>query len=111
MLAAVGIALVLAVFIAGMVVVTMTLWGARASRRSMPTPAPRPPQAREKPAELPPKQTNASVLRQVNDREIELEIRGGRVINAIRLYQEKTGAGPQEARDAVEAWRDRLHAS
>ncbi len=59
-------------------------------------------------ATLPPK---SSVLRQVNDSEIEAQIRSGHLIDAIKLYREKTGVGLKEAKDAVEAWRDRIRAS
>ncbi len=57
---------------------------------------------------LPPK---SSLLRQVNDSEIEAQIRSGHLIDAIKLYREKTGVGLKEAKDAVEAWRDRIRAS
>ena len=57
---------------------------------------------------LPPK---SSLLRQVNDSEIEQQIRSGHLIDAIKLYREKTGVGLKEAKDAVEAWRDRMRAS
>ena len=59
-------------------------------------------------ATLPPK---SSLLRQVNDSEIEAQIRSGHLIDAIKLYREKTGVGLKEAKDAVEAWRDRIRAS
>jgi ribosomal protein L7/L12 len=59
-------------------------------------------------ATLPPK---SSILRQVNDSEIEQQIRSGHLIDAIKLYREKTGVGLKEAKDAVEAWRDRIRAS
>ena len=59
-------------------------------------------------ASLPPK---SSLLRQVNDSEIEAQIRSGHLIDAIKLYREKTGVGLKEAKDAVEAWRDRIRAS
>ena len=59
-------------------------------------------------ANLPPK---SSLLRQVNDSEIERQIRSGHLIDAIKLYREKTGVGLKEAKDAVEAWRDRIRAS
>lgn len=59
-------------------------------------------------ASLPPK---SSVLRQVHDSEIEAQIRSGHLIDAIKLYREKTGVGLKEAKDAVEAWRDRIRAS
>lgn len=62
------------------------------------------------PEALPPKHSS-SILRQVSNADIELEIRSGRVFNAIRLYREQTGADAQEARSAVEAWRNRLTAS
>jgi ribosomal protein L7/L12 len=57
---------------------------------------------------LPPK---SSLLRQVNDSEIEAQIRSGHLIDAIKLYREKNGVGLKEAKDAVEAWRDRIRAS
>ncbi len=53
----------------------------------------------------------SSLLRQVNDSEIEAQIRSGHLIDAIKLYREKTGVGLKEAKDAVEAWRDRIRAS
>lgn len=59
-------------------------------------------------ASLPPK---SSLLRQVNDSEIEAQIRSGHLIDAIKLYREKTGVGLKEAKDAVAAWRDRMRAS
>lgn len=58
---------------------------------------------------LPPK--GSLLLRQVNDSEIEAQIRTGHLIDAIRLYREKTGVGLKEAKVAVEAWRDRMRAS
>lgn len=57
---------------------------------------------------LPPK---SSLLRQVHDSEIEQQIRSGHLLDAIKLYREKTGVGLKEAKDAVEAWRDRIRAS
>jgi hypothetical protein len=84
----------------------MTFWGAREQRRAEQlrrTAEPR--------VELKPTKQSGALLRQVNDSEIELEIRSGRVLNAIRLYQEKTGANAKDARVVVEAWRDRLSAS
>ena len=59
-------------------------------------------------ATLPPK---SALLRQVNDSEIEAQIRSGHMIDAINLYREKNGVGLKEAKDAVEAWRDRIRAS
>lgn len=59
-------------------------------------------------AGFPAKQT---LLRDVHDSEIEAQIRTGALVDAITLYREKTGVGLQEAKDAVEAWRDRLRAS
>ena len=103
MLGIIGIVFISTVFLFGVVVLVLTLSGAR--RR--PEPFPR---AENRPESLPPKQSGA-LLRQVNDSEIEREIRSGRVLNAIKLYQEKTGANMKEARDAVEAWRERLTAS
>lgn len=61
-----------------------------------------------RPVSLPPK---SSVLREVHDAEIEQQIRTGHLIDAIKLYREKTGVGLKEAKDAVEAWRDRIRAS
>jgi ribosomal protein L7/L12 len=61
-----------------------------------------------RPAPLPAKQL---VLREVHDSEIEAQIRSGALIDAITLYREKTGVGLKEAKDAVEAWRNRLRAS
>lgn len=52
-----------------------------------------------------------SVLREVHDSEIEAQIRSGHLIDAIKLYREKNGVGLKEAKDAVEAWRDRMRAS
>jgi ribosomal protein L7/L12 len=108
MLAAAGIALVLVVFLVGVVVLSMTLLGAREQR--LEEQQKKASRAGHDAGALPPKQAGA-VLRQVADSEIEQEIRGGRVMNAIKLYQEKTGVGPNEARDVVEAWRERLRAS
>lgn len=51
------------------------------------------------------------VLREVNDGDIEAQIRTGAMASAVLLYREKTGASPDEARSAVEAWRNRLRAS
>jgi hypothetical protein len=65
----------------------------------------------QQPAEvsaLPPK---GSLIKDVGDADIEAQIRRGSLLDAITLYREKTGAGHQEARAAVEAWRDRLRAS
>ena len=59
-------------------------------------------------ATLPPK---SALIRQVNDSEIEAQIRSGHLIDAIKLYREKNGVGLKEAKDAVEAWRDRIRAS
>lgn len=53
----------------------------------------------------------AAVLREVADADIEAQIRAGLLIDAIKLYREKTGVGLKEAKDAVEAWRDRMRAS
>jgi len=51
------------------------------------------------------------ILRDVRDADIESQIRSGHLMNAIALYREKNGVGLQEARTAVERWRDRLRAS
>lgn len=60
------------------------------------------------PYELPAK----TLLREVADSDIEATIRRGALIDAIKLYREKNpGVGLKEAKDAVEAWRDRLRAS
>lgn len=53
----------------------------------------------------------SQLLRAVNDSEIEAQIRSGHLIDAIKLYREKNGVGLKEAKDAVEAWRDRMRAS
>ncbi|MBL8912763.1 MAG: hypothetical protein JNM17_18860 [Archangium sp.] len=52
-----------------------------------------------------------SLIRQVEDSEIEAQIRSGHLIDAIKLYREKKGVGLKEANAAVEAWRDRIRAS
>ena len=53
-----------------------------------------------------------TLLREVNDSDIEATIRRGALIDAIKLYREKNpGVGLKEAKDAVEAWRARLRAS
>jgi ribosomal protein L7/L12 len=107
MLAAIGLSMVLGVFLLGSGVLLLTFRGAwrakrEQARRAVPTPVP--------PVPLPAKHSGG-LVKQVTDADIELEIRSGRVVNAIQLYREKTGVGPQEARSAVEAWRNRLHAS
>jgi large subunit ribosomal protein L7/L12 len=51
------------------------------------------------------------ILREVRDADIEQQIRCGDLLNAVALYREKNGVGLQEARTAVERWRDRLQAS
>jgi ribosomal protein L7/L12 len=53
----------------------------------------------------------SSLLRQVHDSEIESHIRSGHLFDAIKLYREKNGVGLKEAKEAVEAWRNRLRAS
>ena len=68
------------------------------------------PEAELRPERLPPKHSSG-LMRQVADADIELEIRSGRVFNAIRLYREQTGANAQDAKNAVEAWKSRLTAS
>jgi ribosomal protein L7/L12 len=55
--------------------------------------------------------SKSSLLRQVHDSEIEQQIRSGHLIDAIKLYREKNGVGLKEAKDAVEAWRNRMRAS
>ena len=55
--------------------------------------------------------SKGSVLRQVNDADIEHQIRTGHLIDAVKLYREKTGVGLKEAKDAVEALRHRMRAS
>ncbi len=106
MLAFLGGLMVLAVFLLGMFVMVLTFLGAREQRQARRKLEQTQPRVESKPTK-----TSGAVLRQVADREIELEIRNGRVLNAIRLYQEKTGVNAKEARDVVEAWRDRLSAS
>lgn len=54
---------------------------------------------------------SASLLRQVNDSEIEAQIRSGHLVDAVKLYRAKTGAGLKEAKDAVDAWHHRMRAS
>ena len=44
------------------------------------------------------------------DADIERELRAGNLIGAIKLYRETHGTGLKEAKDAVEAWRDRIGA-
>jgi ribosomal protein L7/L12 len=63
---------------------------------------------RGQPMTLPAK---SSLLVQVSDADIEQQIRTGHLIDAIKLYREKNGVGLKEAKDAVEAWRDRMRAS
>jgi ribosomal protein L7/L12 len=106
MLAIVGIALVLAVFGLGLGVLAVTLLGARRASRGEASPVPPP-----APGSALPAKHSSGLVRQVSDADIELELREGRVVNAIQLYREQTGVGAQEARTAVEAWRDRLRAS
>jgi flagellar basal body-associated protein FliL len=107
MLALIGVVLVSGVFLLASVVAVMTFWGAREQRRAEQQQR----RTAEPRVELKPTKQSGALLRQVNDSEIELEIRSGRVLNAIRLYQEKTGANAKDARVVVEAWRDRLSAS
>jgi len=115
MLAALGLTMVLLVFALGMGVLVLTFRGARRSgqgpqpARREPPPGPLPPKHGRGPSGQGPQPRG--LVRQVADADIELEIRSGRVVNAIQLYREKTGVGPQEARSAVEAWRSRLTAS
>lgn len=94
-------------------------WRAR-SRRAASAPVEEPAKRAEvvaapEPVEVAPERLpykhSSGLLRQVKDADIELEIRAGRVLNAIRLYREQTGADVHEARSAVEAWRTRLTAS
>ena len=59
-------------------------------------------------ASLPAKST---VLREVQDDEIAAQIRAGLIIDAIKLYRVKTGVGLKEAKEAVEAMRDRMRSS
>ena len=40
--------------------------------------------------------------------QIQAELFAGRTISAIKLYREATGVGLKEAKDAMEAYRDRL---
>jgi hypothetical protein len=86
-------------------------WGRTPARGSTAAPpAPQLPAPEPRAEALPPKQL-AGLLKQVSDADIEREIRSGRVFNAVRLYREQTGADAQEAKSAVEAWRNRLTAS
>lgn len=50
-------------------------------------------------------------LRVVSDDDIKFHVRSGNLIDAIKLYREKNGVGVREAKDAVEAMRDRMRAS
>lgn len=107
MVALLGSVLALVFAVAGVILMR----GGRENTRRLRRPSPPVAHSAEPtPETLPPKHV-ASVLRQVSDADIELEIRCGRVVNAIRLYREQTGADPQEAKSAVEAWRARLTAS
>lgn len=54
---------------------------------------------------------SAALLRQVNDSEIEAQIRSGHLVDAVKLYRAKTGAGLKEAKDAVDAWHHKMRAS
>jgi ribosomal protein L7/L12 len=49
--------------------------------------------------------------RQVTDSDIEVQLRTGNILNAIKLYREKTGVGLREAKDAVDTMRHRMRAS
>jgi ribosomal protein L7/L12 len=92
--------------VAALAVVLLVLVGALiialSSRRNVQVVTLKPP--------APPAQPSA-LLRQVEDADIEQHIREGYLIDAIKLYREKTGVGVKEARDAVEAWRNRMRAS
>ncbi len=114
-----ALAVVVLLLIAGGLAVVLVR--SRGADVSPPRPSPRGPRAalsdarragdvlaRGRPVGLPAKQL---VLREVHDSEIEAQIRSGALLDAITLYREKTGAGLKEAKDAVEAWRDRLRAS
>ena len=52
-----------------------------------------------------------ALVMKLDESDIQREIREGRLINAIKLYREMTGVGLKEARDAVEALRDRMRMS
>src|SRR5688572_9808412 len=41
-------------------------------------------------------------------RQIQQDLFGGRLIQAIKLYREATGVGLKEAKDAMDAYRERL---
>ncbi len=49
--------------------------------------------------------------RQVTEQDIRHQLRHGNVIDAIKLYREKTGVGLREAKEAVESIRHRMSAS
>ncbi len=59
----------------------------------------------------PPSSPGVVPLRMVTDGDIQVHIRTGNLIDAIKLYREKTGVGLREAKSAVEAMRQRMHAS
>jgi hypothetical protein len=54
---------------------------------------------------------DAEPMRQVTDGDIEWQLRSGNLLNAIKLYREKTGVGMREAKVAVETMRHRMRAS
>jgi hypothetical protein len=115
MVAFIGAVLVVLLLSVGVFLLMGGRFRTRASARPVITEVPRTPEHRAAPEPpgpeaLPPKHPSG-LMRQVSDKDIEWEIRSGRVFNAIRLYREQTGADAQEARSAVEAWRNRLTAS
>jgi ribosomal protein L7/L12 len=59
----------------------------------------------------PPSSPGVVPLRMVTDGDIQVHIRTGNLIDAIKLYREKTGVGLREAKTAVEAMRQRMSAS
>lgn len=62
-------------------------------------------------AEVLPATMDVEPTRQVTDSDIEWQVRTGNLLNAIKLYREKTGVGLREAKVAVEGMRHRMRAS
>lgn len=103
-----GLVVLALLVIVGVIVVLVSNRGGEVITLRPPAPGQQSTAETGRPVSLPPK---SSVLREVNDSEIEQQIRSGHLIDAIKLYREKTGVGLKEAKDAVAAWRDRIRAS
>lgn len=110
-LVALGVLVLLLVAVGGVIIFV-------ASRKNVTVVSLKPPHRESNPS-LPSKSSRkpahtappGSLIRGVADAEIEAQIRSGHLIDAIKLYREKNGVGLKEAKDAVEAWRDRMRAS